>query len=129
MRVRTNIWAIALAVVVLQLTAASAQSPDVRRDLASALRVIRPLVRDDPERAIKMLEAMNEEYPSNSQLLVLLGEAHRIAGNTEAAMAAYLTHRDPDDEPAIRSRCGESVPGCKLERSPVHVHETRGPQR
>ncbi len=62
---------------------------DVQRDLASALRVIRPLVRDDPERAIKMLEALSEEYPTNSQVLVLLGQVHRVTGNTEAARQAY----------------------------------------
>jgi tetratricopeptide (TPR) repeat protein len=64
---------------------------DVQRDLASALRVVRPLVRDDPQRAIKMLEALHEEYPTNPQVLVLMGEAHRVAGDTEAARQAYQT--------------------------------------
>lgn len=68
-----------------------AQSPgvEVQRDLASALRVARPLVRDDPERAVKLLVALNDEYPANPQVLVLLGEAYRMTGDNAAARAAY----------------------------------------
>jgi tetratricopeptide (TPR) repeat protein len=82
--------------MVLQTSGAYGQTSgrvqaDVQRDLASALRVVRPLVRDDPQRAIKMLEALNEEYPTNPQVLVLMGEAHGVAGNTEAARRAYQT--------------------------------------
>ena len=94
MSVRKSIPIILGLLVALQATGAYGQAPasvepDVRRDLASALRVARPLVRDDPQRAIKMLEALNEEYPTNSQVLVLLGEAHRVTGDTEAARQAY----------------------------------------
>jgi tetratricopeptide (TPR) repeat protein len=96
MSVRKSIPIILGLLMALQATGAYGQAPtrvqpDVRRDLASALRVARPLVRDDPQRAIKMLEALNEEYPTNSQVLILLGEAHRVAGDTEAARQAYQT--------------------------------------
>jgi len=64
---------------------------DVRTDLASALRVIRPLLREDAQRAIQMLEKLNKEYPGHSQVLVLLGEAYRVVGDVDSAREAYET--------------------------------------
>ena len=40
----------------------------------------------------------------------------------EAARAAFLERRLPDDGPAIKGKCSAKVPGCALERDPVHVH-------
>ena len=62
---------------------------DVRTDLASALRVVRPLVRDDPQRAIQMLKKLSEEYPTNSHVLVLLGESYRVVGDAVSARKSY----------------------------------------
>jgi tetratricopeptide (TPR) repeat protein len=62
---------------------------DVRRDLSSALGVARPLVRDDPQRAIEMLVALEAEYPGNPHILMLLGEAYRQTGDLERARASY----------------------------------------
>jgi tetratricopeptide (TPR) repeat protein len=42
-----------------------------------------------------------------------------------AAMDAYLECRPPDDAPRVRNLCQKTVPGCALERLPVHVHEMR----
>ncbi len=39
------------------------------------------------------------------------------------ARAEFLTRRAPDDAPAVRARCSKLVPGCALERNPVHVTE------
>lgn len=40
----------------------------------------------------------------------------------DAARAAFLERRLPDDGPAIKGKCSAKVPGCALERDPVHVH-------
>jgi tetratricopeptide (TPR) repeat protein len=41
------------------------------------------------------------------------------------AREVYLDHRVADDTPRVRARCSASVPGCALERNPVHVHPLR----
>jgi tetratricopeptide (TPR) repeat protein len=84
----------AVGLAVLPVRALHAQAPgslqgDVRTDLASALRVIRPLLRDDPNRAITMLEKLDKEYPGNPQVLMLLGDTYQAVGDTEAAKTAY----------------------------------------
>jgi len=43
----------------------------------------------------------------------------------ERAHDAYLEHRVADDGPAVGALCAERVPGCAVERNPVHVHEMR----
>lgn len=43
----------------------------------------------------------------------------------DAARAAFLERRLPDDGPAIKAKCSAKVPGCALERDPVHVHVMR----
>lgn len=47
------------------------------------------------------------------------------AEETAAAEEAHLTCRVSDATPKIRSLCSKNVPGCALERVPVHVHEMR----
>jgi hypothetical protein len=42
-----------------------------------------------------------------------------------AALAAYEIYRPADDVPAIRTACAKKVPGCALERMPVHGHVLR----
>jgi hypothetical protein len=41
------------------------------------------------------------------------------------AKDAYFERRTPDDAPGIKAKCSAKVPGCAMERVPVHVHETR----
>ena len=89
MRRATRIQGFICALLLVVTSSVLAQAPDVQRDLASALRVVRPLVRDDPARAIQMLQALSEEYPTNPHVLMLLGEAYRISGDNEAAREAY----------------------------------------
>lgn len=50
------------------------------------------------------------------------------ADEREKARAAFLAFRSPDDAPTLRSLCSERVPGCALERIPVHVHAMRAPR-
>lgn len=47
------------------------------------------------------------------------------ADQTAAAEEAHLLCRITDATPKIRSLCSKNVPGCALERVPVHVHEMR----
>jgi tetratricopeptide (TPR) repeat protein len=44
-----------------------------------------------------------------------------------AARAAYDAFRPADAIPRVRSACSAGVPGCALERNPVHVHRMRQP--
>jgi hypothetical protein len=46
-----------------------------------------------------------------------------------AAAAAYDVYRPADAIPRVRARCSAEVPGCALERNPVHVHAMRQPPR
>jgi hypothetical protein len=41
---------------------------------------------------------------------------------TERAKSAFAAFRPPDDAPQVRAGCSKTVPGCALERIPVHVH-------
>jgi hypothetical protein len=43
----------------------------------------------------------------------------------DVAKEAYFTRRTPDDAPGIKAKCSAKVPGCALERDPVHVHPMR----
>lgn len=43
----------------------------------------------------------------------------------ERARRGYLDHRVADDAPGVRARCSAKVPGCALERVPVHAHPLR----
>jgi predicted Zn-dependent protease len=42
-----------------------------------------------------------------------------------AALRAYDAFRPADAIPRVRAACSANVPGCALERSPVHVHRMR----
>lgn len=75
---------------------ARAQTPaelnrDVRTDLGSALRVVRPLVRDDPARAAGMLRKLRAEYPGHTRIYILLGETYQVMGLVDSAKVAYET--------------------------------------
>jgi hypothetical protein len=50
---------------------------------------------------------------------------HAPPDDVEHARAAYLAFRTPDDAPKIKSQCSMKVPGCALERIPVHIHPMR----
>ena len=58
-----------------------------------------------------------------------LAALHAPNEEVDAAKTAYLEFRSPDDAPRIRGLCSKNVPGCALERIPVHVHETRAAPR
>jgi predicted Zn-dependent protease len=61
--------------------------------------------------------------------LEALGGGNENGDDAAAAKRAYLEFRSPDDAPRIRSACSKNVPGCALERVPVHVHAMRASPR
>ncbi len=82
------------AVSLLAARSLPAQTPPKQRavrtnELAVSLRAIRPFLRSDPQRAILMLERLTEQYPTNSQVLNLLGETYQVAGEADSAIAVY----------------------------------------
>lgn len=48
-----------------------------------------------------------------------------VAREDEASMRAYLTHRRPDDETALRMRCDANEPTCARDRLPIPTIELR----
>jgi hypothetical protein len=56
---------------------------------------------------------------------ISLDDLHASQDAVDAARDAYLTHRIADDAPAIKAACSRRIPGCALERDPVHVHELK----
>jgi len=52
-----------------------------------------------------------------------LGLVHAPSEEVDSAHHAYLEFRSPDNAPRVRGLCSKNVPGCALERLPVHVHE------
>ncbi len=74
---------------------AFAQAPKVmtpdtqKKNLSTAIRVIRPMMRDDPESAIRMLHDLERQYPYNAQVLNLLGETFQVSGQIDSAIAVY----------------------------------------
>ena len=67
--------------------------------------------------------------PRDPDLLRVQALCLANAGAPDGARAladqAYLHHRVDDEAPALKGRCSMQVPGCALERDPVHVHEMR----
>jgi hypothetical protein len=65
--------------------------------------------------------------PRDPDLLRVQALSLRALGAPEAdaAQEAYLAHRLADDAPEIRTACSAHVPGCALERIPVHLHVLR----
>jgi tetratricopeptide (TPR) repeat protein len=96
----TAVPAVVLAAFIAGLMSAAAvsapraQAPTLteqnkRRNLSSSLRSIRPMMRDDPQRAIQMLHNLEREYPYNTQVLNLLGETFHVNGQIDSAIAVY----------------------------------------
>ena len=69
-------------------TPPAAQTPR-RKDLAGMLRVIAPVVREDPHRAVRMLQGLESENPGNSDVLNYLGDAYQVLGEIDSAVAVY----------------------------------------
>jgi predicted Zn-dependent protease len=69
--------------------------------------------------------------PRDADLLRVEALARRALRDPEAAQveAAYDTYRPADAIPQVKARCSMKVPGCALERTPVHAHRMRQAER
>lgn len=84
---------------------------------------------EDPRAALVAAQAGLGISPRDPDLLRVQSVALTALGaapeEREAARAAYETYRPADDVPALRTACSKNVPGCALERIPVHEHVLR----
>jgi tetratricopeptide (TPR) repeat protein len=63
--------------------------PVPHRDLATRLRASAAIVREDPHRALQMLQGLDREYPRNSEVLSYIGDAYQAMGEVDSAAASY----------------------------------------
>jgi len=85
---------------------------------------------NDPRGAIEASRAGLAVQPRDHDLLrvqaLSLGALGASEKETAAAWAAWQKVRPADVIPAVKAKCSKKVPGCALERTPVHVHALRG---
>jgi tetratricopeptide (TPR) repeat protein len=78
----------------------------------------------DPERALSVAREGLALQPRDPDLLRIQSLSATALGAPDAARAreAFLAWRVPDDGPRFRAACSRTVPGCAVERTPVHTH-------
>jgi tetratricopeptide (TPR) repeat protein len=76
-------------------------------------------------RALEVASAALALRPRDAGLLRAQALALRALDDPRAedALAAYFTHRLPDDQPHLAAECAVRDPACARERIPVHLHE------
>ncbi len=83
----------------------------------------------DPAAAIEAAQRGLVLQPRDGDMLrvqsLSLDALHAPQSETDRARTAFLAFRPPDDAPQLRALCSDRVPGCALERIPVHVHPMR----
>lgn len=83
----------------------------------------------EPAAALEVARRGLAAQPRDADLLrvqsLSLDALHASPAVADAARAAFLERRTPDDAPAVRAACSARVPGCANERVPVHVHAMR----
>lgn len=83
----------------------------------------------EPERALDAAKRGLMLQPRDQDLLrvqaLALDSLHASPDVTDAARQAFARFRAPDDAPRVKALCARDVPGCALERIPVHVHIMR----
>lgn len=80
----------------------------------------------DDRKTLEATSAGLRLQPRDPDLLRVQALSLRSLGQgSTAADAAYETYRPADDVPRTRGACSVKVPGCALERNPVHVHALR----
>lgn len=122
-----QVWRFAEALAPYRLAAAAAPvDPSIWRRLALAAQSA-----GAPGEALAAAARGLALIPRDGELLRVQALALRELGAPAAlaasALAASLEHRVADDAPRLRGSCSKHVPGCALERDPVHVHELRAP--
>jgi tetratricopeptide (TPR) repeat protein len=74
------------------------------------------------EAARRTLELSPRDPDGLRVVWLSLGSLNARPEEVNRARDAYEAFRLPDDVPSIKGRCSKTVPGCALERNPVHVH-------
>lgn len=124
-RALAQVWRFAEAAPYFEAAAAGAPSDDT---IWAYLAMARASA-GEPSRALAAAIKGLAQSPRNADLLRSQALALRRLGpddpTTRLADEAHLRHRAADEAPALRAACGTQVPGCALERRPVHVHRMR----
>ena len=78
----------------------------------------------DPSRAFLAARDGLLLQPRDADLLRIQSLSATSLGLLDAGPAreSFLAWRVPDDGPRFRAACSRTVPGCALERAPVHTH-------
>jgi tetratricopeptide (TPR) repeat protein len=81
----------------------------------------------DDDAALAAVRAGLAIQPRDADLLRVGALALGAMGDPRApaALAAYDTFRPADAIPRVKAACSAKIPGCALERNPVHVHRMR----
>ena len=83
----------------------------------------------DPRGALEAVRRGLEVQPRDHDLLRIqalsLGALKAPESETNVAWDEWQKVRPADVIPSIKAKCSKNVPGCALERSPVHVHTMR----
>jgi tetratricopeptide (TPR) repeat protein len=61
----------------------------IRVDVSSRLHAVRPLLRTDPPKAIRLLNNLSSQYPSDERIIMLLGETYQVMGETDSAAVMF----------------------------------------
>lgn len=83
----------------------------------------------DSRGALEAVRRGLEVQPRDHDLLRIqalsLGALHAPEKETSLAWDEWQKVRPADIIPSIKAKCSKNVPGCALERSPVHIHAMR----
>ena len=123
----SNVWRFDEASAAFERAVAAAPQDDPTWSLLAIARASSGSEPSALEAAQRGL-ALTPRHPDllRSQALALRSLLGEDDPRAQAAQRAQLDHRVSDEAPDLRARCGASVPGCALERLPVHVHRMRG---
>lgn len=117
-RAYAQVWRWAEAAVAYEDVARrSPRDPRALADLAQALGSI------ESPRAAAAARAGLRFGPRVESLL----RTQSLAGDDEAARSAYLTHRAPDEAPALLRQCEELDDECARDRQPISTIELTSP--
>ena len=121
----TSVWRWSEAVAPLRASALAAPGDDAAwMRLAVAYGSA-----GDPAAAIEAAQRGLLLQPRDGDMLrvqsLSLDALHAPQAESDRARTAFLAFRSPDDAPQLRALCSDRVPGCALERIPVHVHVMR----
>jgi tetratricopeptide (TPR) repeat protein len=121
----SNVWRFAQAEAPLATAVARAPGDDAAWVMLATARGSA----GDPAGALLAAREGLSVQPRDADLLRIqalsLGALGADEAETEAARKAWQAFRPADVIPSLKGKCSAKVPGCALERNPVHVHAMR----